>query len=209
MSSEPHKPDILQEGRKKCYVYQRIFEITKLKENNVRYMCKLQLCCHNYYCNEDKQFFLLLRFIGSPESSSAVKGATSWPLAINYLNFIPFELLLFTQERQLWVLSEAVNCLPDLRKISLYFSLIQHSLSIIIRLAPLYCRSSLNSEAGIKLIIPWGKAYNKLTEGVLSVHCPLSIGLSNILQNSCLFPRKFGRTKSTIHQYSWRLFCKG
>lgn len=57
MSSEPHKPDILQEGRKKCYVYQRIFEITKLKENNVRYMCKLQLCCCNYYCNEDKQFF--------------------------------------------------------------------------------------------------------------------------------------------------------
>jgi len=41
-----------------------------------------------------------------------------------------------------------------------------------------------------------------LTDGVLSEHCPLSIGLSNMLQNSCLVPRKLGRTKSTMHQYS-------
>ena len=120
----------------------------KLKDNNVGYMCKLQLCYRNNSCS---YVLIILRFIGSPESCSTVKGATSWPLAINYLNFIPFELLLFTQECRLWVLSEVVNCLPDLRKISLYFSLIQHTLSIIIRLAPLYCRSSLDSEAGIKL----------------------------------------------------------
>ena len=45
--------------------------------------------------------------------------------------------------------------------------------------------------------------------GVLSEHCPLVIGLSNMLLNSVFEPRKLGRTKSTIHQYSVRLFCSG
>lgn len=45
--------------------------------------------------------------------------------------------------------------------------------------------------------------------GVLSAHWPLVIGLSNILQNSVRDPRKSGRTKSTIHQYSIRLFWSG
>ena len=35
------------------------------------------------------------------------------------------------------------------------------------------------------------------------------MGLSNMFENSVLFPRKFGRTQSTMHQYSIRLFCRG
>lgn len=45
--------------------------------------------------------------------------------------------------------------------------------------------------------------------GVLSIHCPFRIGRSNMLLNSCRVPRKSGRTKSTMHQYSMRLFCRG
>ena len=45
--------------------------------------------------------------------------------------------------------------------------------------------------------------------GVLSIHCPFRMGRSNMLLNSCRVPRKSGRTKSTMHQYSMRLFCRG
>ncbi len=45
--------------------------------------------------------------------------------------------------------------------------------------------------------------------GVLSIHWPFRMGRSNMLLNSCRVPRKSGRTKSTMHQYSIRLFCSG
>lgn len=48
-----------------------------------------------------------------------------------------------------------------------------------------------------------------LTIGVLSTHWPLVIGRSKRSANSCLVPRRFGLTKSTIHQYSVRLFWRG
>ena len=48
-----------------------------------------------------------------------------------------------------------------------------------------------------------------LTVGVLSIHWPFVIGRSNRSANSCLVPRRLGRTKSTMHQYSVKLFWRG
>ena len=53
------------------------------------------------------------------------------------------------------------------------------------------------------------KRMRRTSWGVESWHCPFMMGRSNMLQNSVLVPRKFGRTKSTMHQYSNRLFCSG
>jgi len=43
---------------------------------------------------------------------------------------------------------------------------------------------------------------------LLLEHWPFWIGRSNMFENSFFVPRKLGRTKSTMHQYSMRLFCE-
>ena len=44
---------------------------------------------------------------------------------------------------------------------------------------------------------------------MLSIHWPFVIGRSNRSANSCFVPRRLGRTKSTMHQYSVKLFWRG
>ena len=56
----------------------------------------------------------------------------------------------------------------------------------------------------------WARCFiNLLSLGVESLHWPFWMGLSNMLENSVLLPKKLGLTQSTIHQYSIRLFWRG
>ena len=88
----------------------------------------------------------------------------------------------------------------------LHFQVNLHKLSTVrVNTIPYLCTNPSS-----KLCNTWAlKRMSLVSCGVESTHCPFMMGRSNMLQNSVFVPRKLGRVKSTIHQYSSRLFCRG